>query len=66
MLKSALFFGLEKSINFILSRDEQSAERLAVLEDKIICLDINDINLKAYWLWIFDDQIWKGVQTIFL
>lgn len=50
MLKTFLFASIEKSVNFILSRDEDSHSRLAVLEDKTICIELNDLNLTFYWL----------------
>lgn len=50
MLTSTLFYSLEKSINFLLSRDSDSKSRLVALEDKAICLKISDIDLTMYWL----------------
>lgn len=54
MLKSLAFFTLEKGVNFVLARDEDSPSRLAKLEDKTVCIDFTDINLKMFW--IFEQQ----------
>jgi ubiquinone biosynthesis accessory factor UbiJ len=50
MLKTTAFMALEKMVNFAFSRDENSVQRLAVLEDKIICIEFTDISLKMFWL----------------
>lgn len=50
MLKTTLFYAIEKSVNFLLAKDHQSQQRMVSLEDKAICLQFNDIDLTLYWL----------------
>ena len=50
MFKATAFMALEKIVNITLSRDENSMQRLAVLEDKIICIEFTDISLNMFWL----------------
>ena len=50
MFKTAVYYSLEKMINLVLSRDMDSRRRLARLEDKVVAIEITDLNLGFYWL----------------
>jgi ubiquinone biosynthesis protein UbiJ len=50
MLKTVALQTVEASINFVLTRDPQSKERLAALEDKVIEFKITDLKFNFYWV----------------
>jgi ubiquinone biosynthesis protein UbiJ len=54
MLHTAVCATLEKTVNFMLTRDADSAERLQTLEGQVIHLSIQDPALNFYWL--FENQ----------
>jgi ubiquinone biosynthesis protein UbiJ len=56
LLKTGFFHLLEKSVNFLLSKDPDSAERLLALEDKVIALDIKLTDRSLIFYWLFEQQ----------
>lgn len=61
MLKTTACYSLEKMVNFILLRDEDSTTRLVALEGKLVAIKFTNLHLTLYWL--FENQKVRILST---
>jgi len=50
IVKSAFLHSAEKALNFVISQDKQTEERLKTLEGKVIALELTEPSFSLYWL----------------